>query len=104
MCKYFLIHLINRDVCCLTLFARGSFWYKCPCILVWKKKSAPQRAVSAVFSCGTCGPQGVLGAVLFLWNLWASRRARCSIIFGTCGPQGVVGAVFLVELVGLKAL
>ena len=40
----------------------------------------------------------------FLWNLWASRRARCSIIFGTCGPQGVVGAVFLVELVGLKAL
>ena len=53
-----------------------------------------------------------------LWNLWASRRGRCSISCGTCGAegvvgavflltsgaQGVVGAVFLVELVGLQAL
>ena len=38
----------NRYVCCLTLFARGSFWYKCPCVLVWKKNRAPQRAVGAV--------------------------------------------------------
>ena len=53
-----------------------------------------------------------------LWNLWASRRCRCSIpcgtcglqgvegaVFscGTCGAEGVVGAVFLLELVGLKA-
>ena len=33
-----------------------------------------------------------------LWNLWASRRGRCSIPCGTCGAEGVVGAVFLVEL------
>ena len=33
----------------------------------------------------------------------ASTRGKCSIPCGTCGPQGVVGAVFLVELVGFKA-
>ena len=33
-----------------------------------------------------------------------NARAKCSIPCGTCGPQGVVGAVFLVELVGFKAL
>ena len=49
LCVQVLSDSFNRDVCCLTLFARGSFWYKCPCILVWKKKSAPQRAVIAVF-------------------------------------------------------
>ena len=34
-----------------------------------------------------------------LWTLWGSRRGRCSIPCGTCGAQGVVGAVFPVELV-----
>ena len=38
-----------------------------------------------------------------LWNLWGSRRGRCSVPCGTCGAPGVVGAVFPVELVGLQA-
>ena len=39
---------------------------------------------------------------VFRWNLWGSKRGRCSIPCGTWEAQGVVGAVFLVELVGLK--
>ena len=38
-----------------------------------------------------------------LWNLWASRRGGRSISYGTCGAEGVVGAVFFLELVGFKA-
>ena len=48
--------------------------------------------------CGTCGAPGVVGAVFP-----GSRRGRWSIPCGTCGAQGVVGAVFLVDLVGLQA-
>ena len=75
---------------------------------VWQAQSSlwnlwASRRGRCSIPCGTCGAEGVVGAV-FLVELVASRRGRCNIPCGTWGPQGVVGAVFLVELVGFQVL